>query len=71
MLALARDYYQAGVEAGEIGVRVLRGADPATIPFVNTRSEHLIVNPVAAARLGLTLPAGLLQRAEVFTPKKP
>jgi ABC-type uncharacterized transport system substrate-binding protein len=72
VLALARDYYQAGLEAGEIGVRVLRGASPATIPFANTRSEHLMVNPGAAARLGLTLPAGVLQRAEIFTPgKKP
>jgi ABC-type uncharacterized transport system substrate-binding protein len=68
VLALARDYYEAGLEAGEIGVRVLRGAAPASIPFANTRSERLMVNPAAAARLGLTLPAGLLQRAEVFTP---
>ncbi len=67
VLALARDFYQAGVEAGELCVRVLRGADPARIPFTNVRSERLIVNPAAAARLGLALPAGLLQRAETFT----
>ena len=68
VLALARDYYEAGLEAGEIGVRVLRGADPASIPFANARSERLMVNPAAAARLGLALPSGLLQRAEVFIP---
>ena len=70
VLALARDFYQAGIEAGELGVRVLRGADPATIPFANVRSERLIVNPVAAARFGLALPESLLQRAEVFVPAK-
>jgi ABC-type uncharacterized transport system substrate-binding protein len=70
VLALARDYYQAGLEAGELGVRVLRGASPAGIPFSNTRSEYLTVNPAAAARLGLVLPPVLLQRAEVFTPAK-
>jgi ABC-type uncharacterized transport system substrate-binding protein len=70
VLALARDFYQAGIEAGELGVRVLRGADPATIPFANVRSERLLVNPVVAARFGLALPEGLLQRAEVFIPAK-
>ena len=70
VLALARDYYQAGLEAAEIGVRVLRGADPAGIPFTNTRSERLLVNPEAAARFGLTIPEGVLRQAEVFTPAK-
>jgi putative ABC transport system substrate-binding protein len=70
VLALARDYYQAGLEAAEIGVRVLRGADPASIPFTNTRSERLLVNPEAAARFGLTIPEGVLRQAEVFTPAK-
>jgi ABC-type uncharacterized transport system substrate-binding protein len=70
VLALSRDYYQASLEAGEIGARVLRGTSPATIPFANTRTESLTVNPAAAARFGLTLPAGLLQRAKVFTPAR-
>lgn len=71
VLSLARDYYQAGLEAGEVAVRVLRGESPAGIPFANTRSETLTVYPEAAARLGLTLPAGVVQRAQVFTPAKP
>jgi ABC-type uncharacterized transport system substrate-binding protein len=70
VLALARDYYQAGLEAAEIGVRVLHGADPAGIPFTNTRSERLLVNPEAAARFGLTIPEGVLRQAEVFTSAK-
>ena len=71
VLALARDFYQAGIEAGELCVRVLHGADPGRIPFTNVRSERLIANPAAAARLGLTLPPGLLKRAEIFTPETP
>lgn len=67
-LALARDYYDASVEAGEVAVRVLRGAAPAAIPFANTHSETLTVNPAAAAKVGLVLPPELLRRATVYTP---
>ncbi len=66
VLALARDYYDASVEAGGLAVRILRGEAPAGIPFANTRSEALTVNPAAAAKIGLTLPASVLQRAKVL-----
>lgn len=68
VLALARDYYEAGVEAGELGVRILRGAKPADIPFSNTRSERLLINPVAAAKFSLVFPERVLKRAESYTP---
>ncbi|HQL20459.1 MAG TPA: ABC transporter substrate-binding protein [Opitutaceae bacterium] len=66
ILALARDYYDAGLEAGELAVRILHGESPAGIPFANTRSEKLTVNPAAAAKVGLLLPESLLQRATVL-----
>ena len=68
VLALARDYRQAGLEACELAVRVLRGESPASIPFSNTRSEALTINPAAAKRVGLTFPPSVLQNAAVFEP---
>jgi len=68
VLALARDYYDASVEAGEVAVRVLRGKDPANIPFANTRSETLTINPAAAAKVGLAIPESVLSRAKIVTP---
>jgi ABC-type uncharacterized transport system substrate-binding protein len=65
VLALARDYHQAGLEAGEMAVRVLRGERPATIPFANTRGESLTINPGAAAKLGLKFPPRVLKEATV------
>jgi len=67
-LALARDYYDSSVEAGEVAVRILRGEDPANIPFANARSETLTINPAAAAKVGLTIPERVLQRAKIVSP---
>ena len=66
ILALARDYYDAGLEAGALAVRILHGEKPATIPFANTRSERLTVNPAAAAKVELVIPDRILQRATVL-----
>ena len=71
ILALARDYYNAGLEAGEQAVRILRGENPANIPFANTRSETLTINPAAAAKAGLAIPESVLARAKIFTPAEP
>jgi len=70
-LALARDYYDASVEAGQVAVRVLRGEKPASIPFANTRSETLTINPAAAAKVGLAIPESVLSRAKVAAPAEP
>jgi ABC-type uncharacterized transport system substrate-binding protein len=71
ILALARDYYDAGLEAGEQAVRILRGENPANIPFANTRSETLTINPAVAAKVGLTIPESVLRRAKVLAPAEP
>jgi ABC-type uncharacterized transport system substrate-binding protein len=71
VLALARDYFEAGLEAGEMAVRVLRGENPASIPFANTRSEKLTINPAAAARVGLKFPPRVQQSATVLEPGTP
>jgi ABC-type uncharacterized transport system substrate-binding protein len=60
---VARDYYESCKEAGVLAVRILRGADPATIPFYEVASAKLLINPKAARASGITLPADLVSRA--------
>ncbi|WP_028321801.1 ABC transporter substrate-binding protein [Desulfatiglans anilini] len=66
VLALARDYYDAGLEAAEIAVRILRGADPKDIAFSNTRSEKLIVNSGLVRRFGLHLSEETMRKATLY-----
>jgi ABC-type uncharacterized transport system substrate-binding protein len=42
----------------------MRGESPATIPFQPVFKNTLVVNPKAARRYGLTLPASLVRRAD-------
>lgn len=44
--------------------QVLRGADPATLPFQLPQTFHLLVNKRAATALGLAVPSDLLLRAD-------
>ena len=55
-LALACDFYDTGLEAARVAIRVLQGASPADIPFANTPSEKLLVNPKLMQGFGLVLP---------------
>ena len=64
MVVLARDYAEAGREAGLIAARVMRGESPASIPFESVKKTKLVVNLAAARGRGLTLPPALIQRAE-------
>ncbi len=68
-ICLARDYYDAGLEAAQKAVRVLGGERPGDIPFSNTRSEKLILNPDLTARYGLRISEELKKNAVIFTPE--
>lgn len=70
-LSYGRDYYASGVEAAEVAVRVLRGADPKDIPFAITRTEALVINPALARAHGIVLPPELEKQAQVFENPKP
>jgi len=62
MLAVfAADFYRVGEKAGELAARVLRGADPRTLPVATlTSSEHLIrISQRQMTALGLSLPPAL------------
>ncbi len=64
VVVVARDYYDGGREAGHLAARVMRGEDPASIPFQPLQTTRTIVNLKAARDNGLTIPATLIQRAD-------
>ena len=41
------DFYEVGRQTGELAARILQGADPATIPVVNSVPERLVINRTA------------------------
>ena len=61
--AQARDYEDAGRKTGHMAARVMRGEDPARMPFEPDQSTRLLVNPEAARRAGIVLPSTVLARA--------
>jgi len=63
VVVIARDYIDAGREAGLMAARVMRGENPADIPFQPLLREKLIVNPEAARAVGIKIPPSVLRRA--------
>jgi putative tryptophan/tyrosine transport system substrate-binding protein len=63
-VVFARDYADAGREAAHMAVRIMRGEHPANMPFLNLDTVRLIVNPAAAAAVGMSLPGALVGRAD-------
>ena len=64
VLVIARDYIDAGREAATVALRVMRGENPAAIPFSNLKTARLIVNLPQARKLGLNVPDSVIQRAD-------
>ncbi len=64
LVVVARDYRDAGEEAGQLAASIIRGSRPASIPFRNFNRTKIIVNLDAARALGMTLPAGLALSAQ-------
>jgi len=57
------DYYQLGKECGQIAARILQGENPADIPVKKVDMTDLYLNPTAAARMGITIPQSVLDKA--------
>ncbi len=62
--ALGFDYYNHGRQTGKMVVRILEGADTATMPVETMEELDLFVNPAAAERMGITLSDDLIQEAK-------
>jgi ABC-type uncharacterized transport system substrate-binding protein len=65
-LVVGRDYRDAGRQSAALAARIMRGEQPATLPFRAVERTRLIVNLDAARRVGLTIPHRIVaQAAEV------
>lgn len=62
---LGIDYEALGYQTGEMALAILDGADPATTPVEVSTEFTYVVNPEAAKRMGVEIPAEILDQAEV------
>ncbi|AEK61388.1 ABC transporter substrate-binding protein [Collimonas fungivorans] len=63
--AIGLNYYDLGRQAGKIVVRILKGEAAGKIASQTSTTFELYVNPKAALKQGLTLPADLVKSAKV------
>jgi putative ABC transport system permease protein len=63
-VSLGLSFFDNGYDGGLMMIRVLRGADPAGIPFQKADKRTLVVNLDAARSYGVDLPADLINRAD-------
>ena len=62
---LGIDYTKLGYQTGEMALKIIKdGADPATMAVETSKDLELVVNPAAAKRMGVELPAALVERAD-------
>ncbi len=61
---MSRDFYDVGLTAGRIAVRVLNGEDTATIPFSTEQSLYFLINAPILEKFHLNVPNDLRKRAE-------
>ncbi|MDA8126491.1 MAG: ABC transporter substrate-binding protein [Deltaproteobacteria bacterium] len=63
-VAVSRDYQEGGRDAARLAVRIMKGEDPARIPFVPLGRTMIIVSPKNAELYGMKIPPELLKRAD-------
>jgi ABC-type uncharacterized transport system substrate-binding protein len=67
VLAVARDYYDAGRETALKAVRVMRRESPERIPFSPPTKSQTLVNQKNAQQYRLNIPPALLREARTVT----
>jgi ABC-type uncharacterized transport system substrate-binding protein len=63
-VVVSRDYYDGGHAAGLMAARVMRGEDPARMPFAPLQKTRLLVSRSAARALGFVIPPSVIARAD-------
>lgn len=59
------DYTKLGKQTGEMAIRILEGADPATTPVETPSELSYVVNTAAAKRMGVEIPKEILDQATI------
>lgn len=62
-IALGFNYYDVGKQTGEVVVRILKGEKPGDIPVKVAAGTDLVVNLVAAKKMGIEIPQAVVDRA--------
>jgi len=62
-MCLGADYYDVGLKAAELAVRVIRGEKPAAMPIVSYVPEQLTINLSLAKEYGISIPDDLVKKA--------
>ena len=67
-LAVGWDFFDVGYKGAEIAIRVIKGEDPAEIPFQKMETVIMAVNTNAAKIQGVSIPQSVINKADkVFT----
>ncbi|RJP21335.1 MAG: hypothetical protein C4520_09990 [Candidatus Abyssobacteria bacterium SURF_5] len=64
LVALTPDYKANGRQAGEIAIRVLKGANPSSIPVATPRDIELAINQRVANHIRLSIPPSVLEESD-------
>lgn len=70
-IAIGISFFENGYQAGLIMIRVLRGEDPARIPFYRSTERQIFVDLDAARESGVTIPQAIIDRADSVIGKAP
>ncbi len=62
-MCLGADYYDVGLKAAELTVRVIGGEKPAAIPIVSYVPEQLTLSLSLAKEYGISIPDDLVKKA--------
>lgn len=66
LATLGIDYEALGYQTGEMALKVLRdGVDPATLPVETATEFTYVINEAAMNNLGITIPAEILEQADL------
>ena len=63
MASYGANFYGAGTQGASLADKILKGAEPATVPVELPRKFDLILNRGIAQQMGLTIPEDVLSLA--------